>query len=232
MTQQIQPSTPPQSWPAPPPTPQPPIPHQEGAPQYGPLPYGPPPVPPASYPPPAPPRRRRTGLIIGSIVGAIVVAAGLVVGALVLFGSSSLDTTKLQQEIARLAQDKAGVAATGVSCPDREIKAGDQFTCTAQLDGQPAKFTVKQQDDKGNVHIQLDDSLVVVPKLEDQLSKQAQSDFGFQITSSCDAGGHSVLIDGVGKPVNCTLTDAEDSSNTLKVVATVDDQGQVSYKEA
>jgi hypothetical protein len=185
------------------------------------------------YPPAPAPRRRRTGLIVGSIVGTVVLVAGVVVGALLLFGKTTIDTAKLQHEITQLAQDKAGVAATAVSCPtDREAKAGDEFTCTAQLDGQPARFTVTQQDDKGNVHVELATSLVVTKQLENLLSRQAEKDYGFSISSTCDTGGHTVVVDGVGKSIDCTLIDDDDHSDTLDVVATVDSQGHVSYKEA
>jgi hypothetical protein len=244
-----QPPQPPQQFPPPPPIPQqqiPPspipqqqipqqqIPQQRQAPQYGQPEYAAPYGPPMGYPgAPAPARKRRTGRIVGIIVGVVVLVAGLVVGAVLLFGKSTLNTAELQKDITQLTQEKAGVPATDVSCPaDREIKAGDQFTCTAQVDGQAAKFTVKQQDDKGNVHIQLDNTLVVVSQLEDLLSKQVASDVGFDVTSSCDASGHKVLIDGIGKQVRCTVTDASDHSNSIDVEATVDEQGHVSYQEA
>lgn len=195
-------------------------------------PYGPPPPPPAAYPPPPAPARRRTGLVVGVIVGVVVLLAGVVVGGLLLFGRSSLNTAELQKDITQLTQEKAGVAATDVSCPEREMKAGDRFTCTAQLEGQSAHFTVEQRDDKGNVHIQLDDTLVVVSQLEGLLTKQVANDVGFQVTSSCEAGGRSVLVDGVGKPVRCTVSDLSDPSNSIVVTATVDEQGHVSYQEA
>ena len=55
------------------------------APQYGPpaAPYGPPPA--GFGQPPAP--RKRTGAIIGAVVAAVLVLGGLVVGALLLFGT-------------------------------------------------------------------------------------------------------------------------------------------------
>jgi hypothetical protein len=236
MTQQMQPTPPP---PAAQPWPQPTIPAQPGpaGPYRAALPYPPaqqfgPPLPPApvGY---AAPRRRRTGLIAGSIAGGVILIAGVIVGAVLLFGKTTLDSAKLQHDITQLAQDKTGIAATDVSCPtDREAKAGDEFTCTAQLDGQPARFTVTQQDDKGNVHVQLGNSLVVVSQLESLLSQQAEKDFGFSISSSCDVGGHTVVVDGVGKSIDCTLINDDDHSDTLDVVATVDGQGRVSYKEA
>jgi hypothetical protein len=243
MTQQMQPPPLPAQppMPAPPaqPWPQPTIPVQPGPSEpYGAgRPYPPtqqyaPPLPPAPAGYPAPPRRR-TGLIVGSVIGGLIVIAGVIVGAVLLFGKTTLDSAKLQHEITQLAQDKAGVAATDVSCPaDREAKAGDEFTCTAQLDGQPARFTVTQQDDKGNVHVQLANSLVIVSQLENLLSQQAEKDYGFSISSSCDTGGHSVVVDGVGKSIDCTLINDDDHGDTLDVVATVDSQGHVSYKEA
>ncbi len=44
------------------------------------------------------------------------------------------------------------------------------------------------------------------------------------------AGGHSVLVDGVGTPISCTVANAEDASDSVEVTATVDESGEVSYE--
>ena len=213
------------------------------APPYGPPPqpaYGPPPQPAYGPPPPpyppynygeptAPPRRRRTGLIIGAVVG-VVVIAGLVVGGLLLFGSKKLDTAEAQRQIAALTERQVGVAATGVSCPaDVEVATGTTFTCTGKVDGQAVSFTVRETDDKGNVHIASDNSFVDVAKVEASVAKQVGDEAGVDATATCDAGGHKVLVDGVGKPISCTVTNSDDQTDTLDVTATVDDSGAVSW---
>ena len=50
-----------------------------------------------------------------------------------------------------------------------------------------------------------------------------------EVVSTCDAGGHSVLVDGVGTPIPCAVANAEDASDSVEVTATVDESGAVSY---
>jgi hypothetical protein len=193
---------------------------------YPPATYGRPPA------PPVPPRRRRTGLIIGAVVG-VVVIAGLVVGGLLLFGSKKLDTAEAQRQIARLTEQQVGVAATGVSCPvDVEVATGTTFSCTGKVDGQAVSFTVRETDDKGNVHIDSDNSFVDVGKVEASVARQVGDQAGVDATATCDADGHEVLVDGVGKPISCTVTNSEDPTDSLDVTATVDDNGDVSWNAA
>jgi hypothetical protein len=213
----------------PPPYPAPPQPAYE-APQQA---YAPPPPPtyqPYGYgQPPAPPRKRRTGLIIGAVVGVLVIA-GLVVGGLLLFGSKKLDTAEAQRQIAALTERQVGVAATGVSCPaDVEVATGTTFSCTGKVDGQAVSFTVRETDGKGNVHIDSDNSFVDIAKVEASVAEQVGAEAGVDASATCDAGGHKVLVDGVGNPITCTVTNAEDPTDTLDVTATVDDNGDVSW---
>ena len=208
------------------------------APQYGPpnAPYGPPA--PAYGPPPAgfgqaPAPRRRTGVVIGVVVTAVLVLGGLAVGALLLFGSTTLDTADAERQITQLTEEQAGVAPTGVSCPaDIEAEAGASFTCSASLEDQPISFTVEQTDDEGNVQITSDNSFVDVATVEASLDQQWAELAGVDVVSTCDTGGHSVLVDGIGTPISCTVTNAEDASDSVEVTATVDESGAVSYEVA
>ncbi len=199
------------------------------APQYGPpaAPYGPPA--PGFGPPPAP--RKRTGAIIGAVVATVLVLSGLVVGALLLFGTKILDTAEAERQIAQLTEDQAGVAPTDVSCPaDIEAEAGATFTCSASLEDQPISFTVRQTDDEGNVQISNDNSFVDIASVEASLTQQLSEVAGVEVVSTCDAGGHSVLVDGIGTPISCTVANAEDASDSVQVSATVDESGTVSYE--
>ena len=98
------------------------------SPQYG------PPAPPYGAPapgfgqPPAP--RRRTGAIVGAVVAAVLLLGGLAVGALLLFGTRTLNTTEAEREVARVTEEQAGVAPTDISCPeDIKAQAGGTFPC-------------------------------------------------------------------------------------------------------
>jgi hypothetical protein len=199
------------------------------APQYGPptAPYGPPPA--GSGQPPAP--RRRTGAIVAAVVAAVLVLGGLAVGALLLFGTKTLDTAEAERQIAQLTEDEAGVAPTDVSCPaDVEAETGATFACSASLEDQPISFTVTQTDDDGNVRIDGDNTFVDVATVEASLDAQLGEVAGVPVVSTCDAGGHSVLVDGIGQPIPCTVANAEDASDSIDVVATVDESGAVSYE--
>jgi hypothetical protein len=157
------------------------------------------------------------------------VVAGLVVGGIFLFGTTTIDTAEAERQIAALTEDQVGVAAADVSCPeDVEAEAGGTFSCTGTLDGQGVSFTVEQTDDEGNVQISGDDSLVVVATVEESLAQQVGGEAGVEAVATCDADGRSVLVDPAGAPIPCTVTNATDSTDSIDVLATVDEAGSVS----
>ncbi len=199
------------------------------APPYGPPapPYGAPAT--GSGQPPAP--GKRTAAIVGAVVAAVLVLGGLVVGALLLFGTKTLDTAEAERQITQLTEEQAGVAPTDVSCPaDIEAESGATFACSASLEDQPITFTVRQTDDDGNVQIDSDNTFVDVAAVEASLTQQLGEAAGVPVTSTCDVGGHSVLVDVIGQPIPCTVTNAEDASDSVEVAATVDESGSVSYE--
>jgi hypothetical protein len=195
--------------------------------------YGPPadPVDPsgaASGEPPAP--RRRTGIVLGAVVAAIVVLGGLLGGVLLLFGTTTLDSAEAERQIARLTEEQAGLAPADVACPTGiEAMSGATFACTASLDGQLISFTARQTDDDGTVRIDSDNTFVDVAAVEASLAEQWGEAAGVEVVSTCDAAGHAVLVDGVGTPISCTVTNVEDASDSVEVTATVDETGAVSY---
>src|SRR4051812_32393217 len=78
------------------------------------------------------PPKKKTGLIVGSLVGAFILIGGLVVGALFLFGSKTIDQADAQREVTQLGEQLLGAAPEGVSCPaDVEVKSGGTFSCSA-----------------------------------------------------------------------------------------------------
>jgi hypothetical protein len=209
-----------------------------GAPQYGPpaAPFSPPGSPygypaPSFWPPPVPPPRRRTGAVIGAVVAGALVLGGLAVGAVLLFGTKILDSAKAEHLIAQATEDQAGVAPADVSCPsDIEAEAGATFTCTASLEGQPISFTVTQTDDDGNVDVDSVNTFVDIATVEASLTEQLGEAAGVDVISTCHVNGHSVLVDGLGTPIPCTVANAEDASDSVEVTATVDVDGTVAYE--
>jgi uncharacterized protein DUF4333 len=212
------------------------------APTYGPVPgpYVPqtmppmPPMPPGFGPgAPAPvPPRRRTGRIVAGVVGGVA-ALGLAGGALLLFGEATLDTAEVAERIAAETEQQAGMRATDVECPDDvPAAAGDTFTCSAQLDGQPVTYTVRQDDDEGNVRFELDDEIVLMDQVERLLAEQVTADYEVAVTAACDADGRRVLVDGTQTPLPCTVTNVDDPADSIAVVASVQPDGSVDYAEA
>jgi hypothetical protein len=200
-------------------------------PSYG-QPYG---TPPAGFGPPAgpygypqPPRKKRTGALVGGIVAAVVLVAGAVVGALLLFGPKHIDDAKVEAGVAALTRENFGVAAGDVQCPaDVKAEAGGTFRCTATVDGQHATFTVTQKDGDGNVSIVTDQAYVPVSTVEGDVSDQVGSDAGVDVQTACDADGHTVLLVTGSTDVPCTVTNAEDSTDSADVTATVAEDGSV-----
>jgi hypothetical protein len=209
------------------------------APSYGPPAptYGPP-APPYGHPagfgsPPAPAPRSRTGVLVGAVLGGVLVLGGLAVGAVLLFGTKILDSAEAEHLISQATEDQAGVAPTDVSCPsDIEAEAGATFVCSAFLEGQPISFTVTQTDDDGNVEVTSVNTFVDVATVEAALTQQVGDAAGVEVMSTCHVNGHSVLVDGVGAPIPCTVANVEDPSDTVEVTATVDENGTVSYEVA
>ena len=115
------------------------------------------PAPQAAGPRPAP--KRRAGRVVAVVISALVVLAGLGVGALFLFGTKTVDTASVQQEIDRITRSAVEVAPADVRCPvGIEAQAGGTFTCTAMVDGQPVTYWVHQNDDQGNLTVTYDRS--------------------------------------------------------------------------
>jgi len=189
---------------------------------------------PLTYPaPPAPapqPGGSSAGKIIGIIVAAAVVLGGLAAGALFLFGKPLIDETKVQAEIVRITRVASGIEPTDVRCPsDVPLQAGNVFTCTAQLDGQQVTYTVKQNDDQGNVHIQ-SSGLVVVDKIEKTLAERVTENTGVTTVKAECANGKQVFVGGKGTTFPCVVTNTDDPSDTLDVTATVtSDDGTVDF---
>ena len=206
-----------------------------GHPGAAPAPYGPQavlPMPPGSGPGAPVPPRRRTGRIVAGVVGGVAVL-GLGTGALLLFGETTLDTAEIAERIAAETEQQAGIRATDVDCPDDvPAAAGDAFSCGALLDGQPVTFTVRQDDDEGNVRFELDDEIVLLDQVEQLLAEQVTADYEVAVTAACDADGRRVLVDGTQTPLACTVTNVDDPADSLAVVASVQPDGSVEYTEA
>jgi cytoskeletal protein RodZ len=196
--------------------------------------YGGPGFPPNGYGAPAgfgpQPPKKRTGAIVGSIV-AVLVLAGLGVGAFFLFSTKVLDTAEAERQIAAIAEEQAGVTVTDVSCPDDvELAAGTVTTCTASLEGQEVTFTVEQTDDQGNVTIASDQVYVPVADVESALTEQFATNAGLDVVATCDGGDHTVLVAEDGLTLDCQVALVDDPTDNAEVTATLDAEGNVTFE--
>ncbi|WP_034509692.1 DUF4333 domain-containing protein [Blastococcus sp. URHD0036] len=179
--------------------------------------------------PPAPPRRR-TGLVVGSVAGAVVVLGGLGAGAFFLFGGSTLDDADAEGQISAQVQEQTGIAPDGVDCPSGvDLAEGTTTTCTVTLQGQTYDYTLTQLDDEGNVEFSSDAVYVQLADVEELLAG-AFADESLEVDASCDAGERTVLIAADGLSIPCTVVNVEDSTDDADVTALIDAAGTVTFE--
>lgn len=183
----------------------------------------------AGYPAPAP-RRRRTGVIVASVAGGVVALGGLGIGAVLVFGSSTLDDAKAESQISAQVQQQTGVAPSSVDCPSGvDLAQGTTSTCTLTLQGQTFDYTLTQVDDEGTVQFDSDAVYVQLADVESSLVDAFQAE-DVDVQATCDAGDRTVLIAADGLTVPCTVVNVEDSSDTADVTALIDATGSVSFQ--
>jgi hypothetical protein len=122
---------------------------QPGYPQpgYGQQPYGHPQYSEASYAPPGtPPKKRRTGLIVGLVAGVVVVAALAVVLSLSL-GTRVLNRAAVQRDVASQFEEREGVAIDLTCASGMKLAKGATYQCQGTTaDGENVTLTITVTD--------------------------------------------------------------------------------------
>lgn len=181
-------------------------------------------------PAPPPPPRRRTGLIVGVVLGVLALLGAIAVAAVLVLAPNRLDVDDVRNEIVRVTQEEVALAPTDVVCPETiDVVAGATATCTATLDGQPLTYSVRQDDDQGNLTISHDRTLLVA-ELEATTGALLSSDIGEEIVVACTTEERTVLVNAVGVPIPCGAANAADPTLTAEVTVTVDEAGNVAYE--
>lgn len=179
---------------------------------------------------PAPPPRRRTGLVVGVVVGVLVLLGALAAAAVLLLAPRQLSTADVQSEIVRVTQEEVGFAPVDVRCPESiEVAAGTTTTCTATLDGQALTYGVRQDDDQGNLTITHDRTLLVA-ELDSTASALLSAEVGEEVVVACGTEGQTVLVNAPGAPMACGAANVADPTLTAAVTVTVDEAGTVTYE--
>jgi hypothetical protein len=134
-------------------------------PQYGQQPYGQQPYgyqqPQQGYPqgnrqwnatPPA--KSSKVPFIVGGVVIAVIVAAGVVYGVTTL-GGDTFDKSAVQDGVARIVTQSFGaIDVSDVSCPSgQKVETGATFTCDLTVDGESRSVTVTVKDDQGTYEV-------------------------------------------------------------------------------
>jgi len=222
-----QPTTPVSTPQFPPPAPQP------GALSYGPPhpPYGMGAVPPG-YPPLPPAPKRSTGKVVGIVAAVLVLLGGLGAAALFVFGPRTVQPESVQQEIVRITRTAVGVVPADVTCPSEiHAQAGGTFACTATVDGQPVTYDVRQDDDQGHLTITYD-RLLKVDEVEGVIAAHVGNDVEVPVNVECPPADRTVVVNAPGTPIACTVTNADDPSDSAAITVTVAADGTPSYEFA
>lgn len=144
--------------------------------------------------------------------------------------SRTLDTNALHQSISQGIDAQLALPLASVECPpDRTIKAGDTFECTAiPKAGGQLTIAVTQKDDEGNIswEVTKTDGLLDLAKVEtavrEGLKTQAQVDV------KVDCGGRWKAIK-VGEVFECQSA-ATDGRSAVVEVTTDDAEGNIGWK--
>ena len=142
-------------------------------------------------------------------------------------GSGQLDTDKAEDSIRTMLK---GVPVDSVTCPDRDLKEGDVFECTAEVDGQAARIEVTQKDDEGNVHLEQRDAILDVAKAVAFIEAQVQESTGSPVTADC--GAQTYLVSEPGSEVRCQITPASGGPSSDVILGVEDVDGTVNLRAA
>jgi len=113
-----------------------------------------------------------------------------------------------------------------VSCPDRELKQGDVFECTAELgDGQSLRMQLTQDDDEGNVSVKQAQAIIDVEQAVALIEQEVQSSANVTVTADC--GTTKFLIKDPGTTFDCQVTPTAGGPGGRAVVTVNDVDGAV-----
>ncbi|HEX9833607.1 MAG TPA: DUF4333 domain-containing protein, partial [Mycobacterium sp.] len=108
--------------------------------------------------------------------------------------------------------------APTVTCPRSQPtpKPGGTFICNADVDGEKVRVEVTVEDDEGNVKFSTLDVVYDLPRTEQLLASEIESQMGFPVTVTCGTG---LKIVPVGDSFTCTAADENSVEKTVEVTA-------------
>lgn len=130
------------------------------------------------------------------------------------------DYDKLQTAITdelNTSYAEIGQQVTGVECPRQsDLKTGDTFICTADLDANEVRVEVTVDDDDGNVSFSTLDVVYNLPTVAESLATDITADRGFDVTVDC---GEGLKVVAIGDAFECTAADESGETRQVQVTA-------------
>ncbi|MGX1806241.1 DUF4333 domain-containing protein [Nocardia sp. NPDC055321] len=101
------------------------------------------------------PAKKKTGLIIGAVIAALVVLGGIVAGVVVLTAKDQLDNSAVQTGVTKVLKDSYGIEdVQDVSCPSgKKVEVDKTFECSVKVGGEAKKVTIKITKDDGTYEV-------------------------------------------------------------------------------
>src|SRR5262249_18388463 len=99
--------------------------------------------------------KRKTGLIIGLVVLALVVLGGVGAGLTWALSKDQLDNKAVQSGVQKVLKDSYGIDdVQDVSCPSgQKVEVDKTFDCTLKVGGESKKVTIKITKDDGTYEV-------------------------------------------------------------------------------
>jgi hypothetical protein len=156
-------------------------------------------------------------VLVGGIALAALAGCGALGGCGAQAAGSTIDATKLNNQISTGLAQRFGIAAPPVRCPPAEAnRRGTTFRCSAAVDGQALTIAAAVNDDQGNVDWQPSDALISTPRTVAAIDRQFSDQLGAPVTADC--GPRPLSVVAVGATITCAAT-VNGSSRRVTVTA-------------
>lgn len=162
-----------------------------------------------------------------SLIARGFACASMVVLSACSFSASTggLDYDKLEKAITdelNTTFEPIGQTVSDVNCPEQrdDPKKGARFLCMATLGGEDIRVQVDVTDDEYNVKFETLDRVYGTESINQTLADSVSTQVGFP--AEVDCGSEPVKVVPDGQTFDCTLTDDQGGTGTLRVTANDD----------
>lgn len=154
----------------------------------------------------------------------VAAASGILLGvglAMAACGTATLDGETVAGEIDRDFEERTGVAADLVSCPDQiSRKKGETFECTVLVGGTTAMVVGTMTDNAGAFDWEPDRNIVD----GDEVTAKIAAELGPDVQVTCEP----VIFADPGDPFTCEAVEAGGVTATIGVV--IEEDGTVTWE--